>query len=379
MRAAWLGVLTVLTAAAALPAAEPAPEAGIEQVDVFVSGADGVNTYRIPSLIITSKGTLLAFCEARKVSISDASPTDMVLKHSSDGGRTWSAMQVLIRGRGKEAITNPCPVLDATSNTVHLVCISAHKVEHGRHRHLMITSRDDGKTWSEAIDLGKHITPYDDTFVPGPGVGIQLGGGRLVIPGYVGKYEPKTRTGLYSSVIYSDDHAQTWRAGKKVSDFSNESQVVELVDGSLMLNMRSNRGQSCRAVAISSDGGQSWSAVVDQQALNECPCQASFIRYSDARRQDRNRLLFSNPDVAGARYGVVKRTRMTVRLSYDEAKTWPVSRLIHAGPSSYSCLVVLPDHSIGLIYEGGQKHRREWIRFARFSLQWLTDGKDQAN
>ena len=377
MRTVLLPMLLAFTAV--VPRASLAAEPGIEQFDVFTSGADGVHTYRIPALIITPKGTLLAFCEARKLSISDASPTDMVLKRSSDGGKSWSPMQVLIRGQGKEAIMNPCPVVDATSKTVHLVCVSAHKVEHGRHRHFMISSKDEGKSWSEAVDLGKRITPHDDTFISGPGVGIQLRSGRLVIPGYAGNYDPKTRKGLYSSVIYSDDHARTWRAGERVSDFTSESQVVELADGRLMLNMRSNREQSCRAVAISTDGGQSWSEVEDQRALNECPCQASFIRYSDAKRQDKNRLLFANPDVAGARYGVVKRTKMTVRLSYDEGKTWPVSRLIHAGPSSYSCLVVLPDRKIGLIYEGGQEHRREWIRLARFSLEWLTGGKDQAD
>lgn len=156
----------------------------------------------------------------------------------------------------------------------------------------------------------------------------------------------------------------------------SECQVAELADGRLMLNMRENTGQSCRAVATSDDGGQTWSEPHWDRALNECPCQASFIRYSEAAADERSRLLFANPDVAGERYGVVKRTKMTVRLSYDEGKTWPVKKMVHAGPSSYSSLVRLPDGDLGLAYEGGQQHRREWIRFARFSLAWLTDGSD---
>ena len=346
------------------------------QTDVYVSGADGVHTYRIPAMIVSPGGTLLVFCEARKQSITDASPTDMVLKRSADGGKTWSATQVLIRGEASEAIMNPCPVVDAATGSIVLVCTNAHRIEHGHHRHLMITSKDDGTTWSKPVDLGTRITPYDDTFVSGPGVGIQTKSGRLIIPGYTGKYEGKTRTGLYSRVLYSDDHGRSWTMGRKVSAYTNECQVVELTDGKLMLNMRENTGQSCRAVATSEDGGQTWSEPYWDRALNECPCQASFIRYTHAETHGRSRLLFANPDVSGQRYGVVKRTRMTVRLSYDEGKTWPAGKLIHPGPSSYSSLVRLPDGDVGLVYEGGQEHRREWIRFARISLHWLTDGKD---
>ena len=349
------------------------------QTNVYVAGADGVHTYRIPAMIVSPNGTLLVFCEARKEKISDASPTNMVLKRSTDGGKTWLPMQVLIRGQGKEAIMNPCPVVDCSSNTIVLFCTSAHKIEHGHHRHLITTSTDDGTTWSKPVNAGGRITPYDDSFVSGPGVGIQTRTGRLVIPGYTGKYDSKTRTGLYSRVLYSDDHAKTWKMGQPVSVFTNECQVVELEDGRLMLNMRENTGKSCRAVAIGEDGGRTWGEPYWDRALNECPCQASFIRYTSRKDTGKSRLLFANPDVTGDRYGVVKRTRMTVRLSYDEGKTWPVEKLIHPGPSSYSSLVRLPDGNIGLVYEGGEKHRREWIRFAGISLSWLTDGRDRAS
>jgi len=144
-----------------------------------------------------------------------------------------------------------------------------------------------------------------------------------------------------------------------------------------MLNMRQGTGQSCRAVALSSDGGESWGTVTWDRALNECPCQASFLRYSCAGSGDRGRLLFANPDNVGERFGVVERSRMTVRASYDEGQTWPVKKLIHAGPSSYSGLVRLANGDIGLVFEGGETHRREWIRFCSLPLAWLTDGCDR--
>lgn len=370
-----LVLLTVVCPAIAR-GAEPSRPQPPQQVDVFVAGQDNVHTYRIPSMLATPGGSLLVFCEARKQGIRDASPTDMVLKRSLDAGRTWLPVQTLVHGQGNEAIMNPCPVVDRTTGTILLFCIKAHKIEHGRHRHLLLTSRDEGKTWSEPADLADRIAPYDDTFVSGPGVGIQTRSGRLVIPGYTGRLKKGEEAGLFSRVIYSDDHGKSWRMGQPVSAPSNECQAVELADGRLMLNMRDNTGQNCRAVALSDDGGQSWSKVYWDRALNECPCQASLIRYSDAQHDGKNRLLFANPDIRGTKYGAVDRTKMTVRLSYDEGQTWPVAKLIHAGPSSYSSLVRLPDGDIGLVYEGGRKHRREWIRFARISLAWLSDGKD---
>ena len=95
------------------------------------------------------------------------------------------------------------------------------------------------------------------------------------------------------------------------------------------------------------------------------------------RAGDKSRLLFSNPDNAGEKFGILERAKLTVRLSYDEGKSWPIKRLIHAGPASYSVLVRLPDGDIGLLFEGGEKHRREWLRYARFSLSWLTQGTDR--
>lgn len=352
-----------------------------EQFDVFIGGEDNVHTYRIPALLATAGGALLAFCEARKISQGDASPTDMVLKRSLDGGRSWRPPQVLVAGEGNEAIMNPCPVIDG--QTIFLICMNAHKKARCRHQHLLLRSEDDGQSWSQPVVLDACIAPYDDTFVPGPGVSIRMRDGRLVVPGYTNVItDDGSRPASFSRVLYSDDQGRTWRMGQPVaSSTSNESQVVELADGSLLINWReqnhldasAHRGR--RGTAVSRDGGETWSEPVFARELNEAPCQAGFLRYSLAGTGDRNRLLFSNPDaVPGPEGGA--RTKMTVRMSYDEGQTWPVARLIHGGPSIYSSLAVLPDGLITLLYECGEEERYERIRLARFSLEWLTRGKD---
>jgi sialidase-1 len=211
--------------------------------------------------------------------------------------------------------------------------------------------------------------------VPGPGIGVQMGNGRLVIPGYIGQSSIEIEENSRSCVILSDDGGDIWTMGGPVAELSDESQVVSLKDGRLMLNMRGNMGRSCRGVATSTDGGASWSTVRWDAALNECPCQASILRYSAGKERGKDGILFANPDNFGELYGVVERTKMTVRMSYDEGATWPVKRLIHAGPSSYSTLVQLSNGDVGILFEGGEKHRREWIRFARFSMAWLTGGE----
>lgn len=351
----------------------------LAQVDVFIGGEDEVHTYRIPSLIMAPGGTLLAFCEARKCNSGDASPTDMVLKRSTDGGRSWLPLQVLVRGKGPEAIMNPCPVVDG--NTVYLCCINAHSKAHRRHRHLWLHSDDDGLTWSAPEVLDERITSYDDTFVPGPGVALRMRNGRLVVPGYTNVIdEDDNRPASYACVLYSDNQGLSWRLGQPVaSATSNESQVVELEDGTLLLNWREQNHldrtahRGCRGTAISSDGGETWSAPLFREELNEAPCQAGFIRYSWAETGGESRLLFSNPD---ATPNVGGRTRMTVRMSSDDGRSWPLKRLLHAGPTAYSCPARLPDGNIGLLYECGEARPYERIRMARFSLDWLIASKD---
>jgi sialidase-1 len=148
----------------------------------------------------------------------------------------------------------------------------------------------------------------------------------------------------------------------------NEVQVVERADGTLLLNARNQQGNHCRTVATSRDGGQSWSPLADEPALPDPQCQGSIVRYTDPLDGGRSRILFANAA------SQTDRVNLTARLSYDEGRTWPVSRTVHAGSSAYSCLTVLPDATIGLLYERDGYSR---ITFARFDLAWLTNGADR--
>lgn len=355
------GVL--LAAGAPLLGAEPAPE----QVDVFTSGTGGYHTYRIPGIVLTNQGTLLAFCEGRKTGRGDHGDLDLMLRRSTDGGRSWQPMQLVYEEGGEAKITigNPCPVVDRSTGVIWLsFCRDNSRV-------LVTKSSDDGRTWSAPIEITNDVKqPGWDWFATGPGHGIQLQNGRLVVPcdcgdskGW-GNWDKKG----HSLVIYSDDHGQTWKHGGLSDPGRNECEVVELADGSLLLSMRQYLGGGRRAFATSRDGGSTWS----QSELHPdvyCPvCQASIQRYSLPPKK--NRILYSGP-------GGPRRTRMTVRLTYDEGRSWPVAKVIFDGPSAYSDLVVLPDGTIGCLYERGEKGAYEKITFARLTLGWLTDGEDQ--
>ncbi len=338
---------------------------------VFARGDEGYNTYRIPALLVTAKGTVLAFAEARKNSGSDAGDIDLVVKRSTDNGRTWSAMTTVWED-STNTIGNPCPVVDQSNGTIWMPCCR------NNDRVFITKSTDDGVTWTTPVEITSVTKLANWTwYATGPGVGIQLArgtnAGRLVIPCDHNATVGTSRV-AESHVIYSDDHGQTWQLGGAITPKVNECQVVELTDGRLLMNMRnSGSGQTTRALAYSPDGGLTWSEVTYDAVQIEPVCQASFLRYTLAADYGKSRLLFSNPASTSGR------TNMTARLSYDEGKTWPVAKTLHAGPAAYSCLTVLPDLSLGCLYEAGVSSAYQTITFKRFSLAWLTDGVDRPN
>ncbi len=339
----------------------------VETTDVFRAGDNGYNNFRIPALLATRKGTLLAFAEARGAR-SDSGNIDLVLKRSADGGRTWSALQVVAE-RGADTIGNPCPVQDRKTGRIFLPLtfnpgnvteaqMIARQVE-ARRAVFLTWSDDDGRTWAPLQEITASVRkPHWTWYATGPGVGIQTHRGRMVIP--CDHYAEGT-AGSISHVFFSDDHGATWQLGGDAPEGTNESQVVELRDGSLMLNMRSFRGKNRRGVSRSTDGGKTWGPVEWDATLMEPVCQASLIARDGL-------LYFSNPATLD------KRERLTVRVSRDEGRTWSGGSVLHSGPAAYSCLAALKGKQLGCLYECGAAGPYERIAFARFSAASVASG-----
>lgn len=335
----------------------------VEKLDIFRAGEDGYHTFRIPALLETKKKALLAFCEGRRGSRGDSGDIDIVLKRSRDGGRTWSPLQP-VADMGPNTIGNPCPVQDRKTGRILLPLTfnpgnvterqMIDRAVDARRTVFLTSSDDDGVTWATPRDITSSVRPPDWTwYATGPGVGIQTKQGRLVVPC---DHAVEGSRDFFSHVILSDDGGATWRLGGKTNAGTNECQVVELRDGTLLLNMRSYLGQNRRAIARSGDGGMSWSPVEMDEALVEPVCQASLIAAGGV-------LYFSNP-------ASLKRERMTVRASRDEGHVWTAGRVLHAGPAAYSSLAPAGSRDLACLYECGEEHPYERIVFARFPRDW---------
>ncbi len=347
------------------------------QRDVFVAGEAGYHTFRIPALLITKSGRLLAFAEGRKHGLGDSGNIDLVFKSSDDGGLTWSPLRVLWDD-STNTVGNPAPVLDKTTGTVCLLLTcnpgttNENRIMRGQGSRTVwaTSSYDDGVTWSAPREITASVKRPDWTwYATGPGAGIQLRSGRLLVPCDHAVASPDGRIGphlYHAHVIFSDDHGQTWHIGGSADSLTNECTAAELSDGTIYLNMRSYAGLHRRAVAWSRDSGGSWSPVRHDSALVEPVCQASVCRYRPVSESASDTLLFSNP-------ASTRRERLTVRLSPDGGHTWPVARVLHAGPAAYSSLAVDASRRIFCLYECGETHPYERIRFAAFDLRWLLD------
>jgi sialidase-1 len=356
-----------------------AADARLVQEKLYVAGEGGYDTYRIPSLAVTTMGTVLAFCEGRKHSSSDTGDIAMLVVRSTDGGRTFTEQQVVWDDVG-QTCGNPCPVVDRATGTIWLPMTwnrgddperqIIDRTSRDTRRVFLTHSTDDGLTWAPPVEITASVKRPDWTwYATGPGAGIQIErgphAGRLVVP--CDHIEAASKH-YYSHVLWSDDHGQSWVLGGRTPQHQvNECEVVELTGGRLMLNMRNyDRSEFTRKVSISEDGGQTWGKVRPDPALVEPICQASIRRYSWPEEAG-DRILFSNPAHAD------QRCNMTVRLSVDGGHTWPYARCLHAGPSAYSCLAVLPGGEVACLYEAGEKGPYESIVYARFSLAWLQE------
>ncbi|MFB9466611.1 exo-alpha-sialidase [Streptomyces cinereospinus] len=382
----------VLTAAAAVPGparAQPASAAPLfEQKVLFKASRDpGYACFRIPTVVRTTQGTLLAFAEGRVLNCGDATDIDIVLKRSTDGGRTWSPLRVVNEGGG-DTHGNPTPVVDRETGRILLAetyntgrADSDHcDVPCNRTPHLQY-SDDDGVTWSAPRDLSPQILPshWNSWYATGPVHGIQLTrgahAGRLVFGVNTETWDGNRVTANHAALILSDDGGTTWRVGATDSwplaadgsfrQKSSEVSLTERADGTILVSGREQEGTDLghRSQAVSRDGGESFAGpFASLPGLYAPQVQGATLRLGD-------RLLLSCPGDPD------RRRTMMIRSSYDGGATWDsVDRgtVVTRDWSGYSDLVHVSGSTVGLVYEGGTADARDEIRFARFNEEWLA-------
>ena len=371
-----LAVLLLCTSAASA-------EQKFETTDLFKAGQDGYKIFRIPGIIVTAKGTVLAYCEARKTG-SDWGEIDILLRRSSDGGATWGHAARVAEmpagakrnpvapkkaGGGEAGITlnNPVAIADRDGPVHLLYCMEYARCFYRR-------SDDDGVTFSAPVEITSAFEPmraaHDwKVIATGPGHGIQMHSGRLLVPVWISLGTGSNGHGdSRVATIYSDDAGKTWKGGEVLPaqdnvQSPNETAAAQLSDGPVMLNIRHpGTPPLFRGVSTSATGIGEWTPIRFDQALPEPVCMGSLISLGGKK------LLFSNPHNATNR----ERKNLTLKLSGDDGATWPVSRTLEAGPSAYSDLAAGPDGTIYCFYERGEKGPYERLTLARFNLEWLT-------
>ncbi|HVY70100.1 MAG TPA: sialidase family protein [Verrucomicrobiae bacterium] len=378
--------------------------AQMEKADLFEAGASGIQLYRIPGMVVTAKGVVLAYCEARKGS-ADWGEIEIYLRRSQDGGRTWEpARKIAHRGErlprnpvalarnlgkpGDQTVNNPLAIADRSGAVHFLYCVEYQHCFYQR-------SDDDGANFSAPVEITSAAVGIRGTYdwkiiATGPGHGIQLRRGRLLAPVWLSTGE-KVHHPSVVTTLFSDDSGRNWHTGGIAVPGTdewpnpNESELVELADGRVMLNARNESAAHRRLVALSADGATEWSRPRFERDLLEPVCMGSIARFSTGRDGGKNRLLFANPDNLHRADGKPAlgrdRKNLSVKLSYDEGVTWPMNKVLEPGGSAYSDLAVLRDGTILCFYERGGENAKPdastgRLTLARFNLEWLTNGQD---
>ena len=375
-----------LVPASALFADDPRP-GGEEDFRTVLrrQGDDKVHTYRIPGLAVAPAGTLIAVFDIRHKNEGDLpGDIDIGMMRSTDNGKTWSKMQVILdfdnaeqdsRGNG---VGDPAVLVDRRTGHILVAGLwsKGNRAWNGSGpglssdetgQFVLTRSTDDGMTWSKPINITQKIRGRDAKWrlcFNGPGNGIQLRDGSLAFAAQFRDAEGVP----HSCFIISTDGGDSWTISPPAIPAqppTSEAQMAELADGSLLLSMRDESRRGKRAWAKFT-----WKADLSKGEWREpwftAPdptCMASLVRHPNGP------LLFSNPN------SLTERVALTIRTSTDDGKTWSDGRLLDPRPCGYTCLTVLKDGSVGVLYECGDKSEIETLTFARFPLTWV-DGSE---
>lgn len=332
----------------------------VSSQSLFVSGTRDTHTFRIPAIATATNGDLIAACDARRKNSADLvhqRTIDIVFRRSEDNGETWSPMEILDTF-DEEGCSDPSLLVDeVTGNIFCFYNLMDSDKSSKEYRFIVQQSSDHGRTWDKAVDFTDQVAGPElkevFKFITS-GRGIQTRDGML-LHNYV-------QVGKGATLFASHDHGVTWKSLGDVSP-GDESKVVQLHDGSLMVNSRAAPAK--RFVHRSEDGGKTWKTA--EFGLPDPRCNACIIQYT-AKRDGftKDRLIFCN---AASNQG---RRNLAVRISNDGGATWSDGKVLDSGPSAYSEITILKDGSLGVLYEPGYKE----VRFARFTLEALTDGAD---
>ena len=326
---------------------------------------DSVSCYRIPAIVKAPDGDLIAAIDERVPSCGDLKwnkDINIVIRRSKDNGNSWSEIETVVAYPFGKSASDPSMIVDRMTGEIFLFFnFMDLDLEKDVYYLKFIKSSDNGKSWTSPVDITSQITKPEwhsnFKFITSGG-GIQTDSGKLL------NTLVNLEKGLF--VFGSNDHGKNWYLIDNPIIPANESKIVLLADGSWMINSRiSNKG--IRFVHTSNDEGKTWVSKPDS-SLVDPGCNAGFIRYTSVKDgDDKNRLLFSNAKMKD------NRMNMTVRISYDEGKTWSIGKTIYKGSSAYSSLCILANGDIGLFFE---KDNYTDNVFVRFTLEWLTDGQD---
>ncbi|WP_316817409.1 exo-alpha-sialidase [Pedobacter nyackensis] len=324
---------------------------------------EGVHTYRIPGIVTTDKGTLISVYDIRYDNSADLPGNiDVGMNRSTDGGQTWEAMKNIMDMGGpteNSGAGDPSILFDPVTKTIWVSALwskgnrsiagSGPGLTPDETGQFIVTSStDDGLTWTKPYSITNQVkNPEWRLFFPGPGNGIAMADGKIVFPAQYWDAQKMP----YSTLIYSEDHGKTWKSGVGAKSNTTESQLVETTPGTLMLNMRDNRGKF-RSVATTTDMGQSWREhATSYSALPDPVCMASFIKANvNVKGTLKDVLFFSNLNTS-----TPPRAHTTIKASLDMGETWEPANLLYLDERNsygYSALTKIDNQTLGLLYEG---------------------------